>query len=72
MASRIYCVKSKDTSQCYLVRADNKSQAMRAVAEKTYTSEVAEQDTLVELVGNGMSVLDARQPQQELAGPGGA
>ncbi len=71
MTSRIYVVQSRETPQSWLVRADNKSQAMRVIAEREYGCEVADQDTLVKLSVAGVPVLDARQPQRELVGPGG-
>lgn len=66
--SRIYLIKpySAKLDPAYLVRADNKSQAIRRVAENVLSCEVAEQESLVMLVASGTKVTDARAAQEEI------
>lgn len=55
--SRIYVVKHNNAQR--LVRAGNPAQAIRHVAKKEISAEVASQDQLVELAGKGVTVEDA-------------
>lgn len=48
-----------------LVRAQNASQAVRHVAEGMITAEVASQESLVRLIGQGMKVEDAGEEVAE-------
>lgn len=52
--TRIYRVTAHGKDR--LVRAPNKAQAIRHVAEDTITAEVASQDRLVQLVAAGVKV----------------
>lgn len=56
--SRIYVVTS-DKAKAQLVRANTVSQALRHVTEKMFSAEVADQDTLVQLISDGVTVDDA-------------
>lgn len=65
-AKRIYHVSHGD--QHHLVKAANKSQAIRHVAESTIKADVATQDQLVEMISAGMEVVEAgadKDPQNE-------
>jgi hypothetical protein len=68
--TRIYVIHSRpaklSAQSAYLVRATNRSQAIRHVAEQTLTCEVASQDTLVELIGEGVKVDNAKATQEEI------
>lgn len=71
--SRIYLITTRDLANdaADLVRADSRSQAIRAIAERDLCCEVADQETLIVLTARGVKVVDARTPQQELAEEGG-
>lgn len=61
MSSRIYIVADRaQPLSARLVRATNRAQALRHVAEDELVVEVASQDRLVELVSTGSVVEDAR------------
>lgn len=53
-ATRIYAVST--TTGTRLVEAPNKSQAINHVARDTITAKVAEQRTIVALIGDGVKV----------------
>ncbi len=58
--SRIYqCDVTVQPTSVRLVRATNASQAIRHVAEGMITAEVASQEALVRLIGQGTKVEDA-------------
>jgi hypothetical protein len=61
-ASRIYVVNDSrhDPLRNRLVRAANRAQALRHVAQDSFNVEVATQNTLVFLVGQGVPVEDCR------------
>jgi hypothetical protein len=60
MSKRIYIVRPlRDGPKARLVRAANNAQALRHVALDTLTAEVASQDDLVRLVGQGAKVEEA-------------
>jgi hypothetical protein len=63
--SRIYLV-TDSAEKPHLVRADNRSQAIRRIAEITMMCHVADQDTLVNLVAAGERVINAGEAQQAL------
>ena len=73
--SRIYAVhKKEDGAEVSLVKADTKAGALRHVAEKTLTADVASQDELVKLVSAGVKVEDAKAdpaPETETEAPKG-
>lgn len=61
MSERIYLVRYLGTPSpqpLRLVRAPNRAQALRHVADDILTADVASQNDLVELVGRGMKVED--------------
>lgn len=60
--TRIYHVEDDDAHH-YLVRATSQAQALRHVAGKTFTVEVATQDQIVNLVQAGQPVEDASSNQ---------
>lgn len=55
--SRIYVVNNGPDA--HLVRANNRSQAIRHVAEKTMKVEVASQESLVTMITAGAKIQDA-------------
>lgn len=55
---RIYVVRSSDPEDVTLVRAPSQAQAIRHVV-RDYTAEVADQATLVALLGSGAIVEQA-------------
>lgn len=61
MNKRIYEVSSVKLSAdpAYLVRASNASQAIRFIAQREWNVEVATQDRLVKLLGDGVKVQEA-------------
>ena len=62
MKTRIYVV-SNGTTQ--LVRAANRSQALRHVVQDKYTCRVATQEDLVSLMASDVQVEDAGAPEAE-------
>jgi hypothetical protein len=60
-ASRIYAVHDAGLNKCHLVRATNPAAAVRHVARKQYTAEVATQDRLVSALTSGEVVQDANE-----------
>jgi serine protease inhibitor len=58
MSTRIYAVQSAD-EEFRLVRATTKQAALRFVAERRYSIDVANQDTLVGAMEAGVKVEDA-------------
>ena len=64
MATRIYSIKDKDGTTLGLVRAGTKNGALRHVAEKHFSVEVAGQEELVWAVSNGAQIEDAgKEPE---------
>lgn len=59
--SRIYVVEENGEAIA-LVRARNRSEAIRHSVANRFGAEVADQDDLVRLVGDGMAVEDAAVP----------
>lgn len=57
--TRIYIVAPKTGGAKRLVRAHHPSRALHHVAEAAFTVEVASQDDLVELIGEGVVVENA-------------
>ena len=64
---RIYLVKGP--SDIHLVRAPSRITAGNFIASRVYTVELAEQDTIVDLMRKGHDVLDAKVAQGELLEP---
>ena len=62
MSHRIYIVVETETKATRLVRASNKSQAIRFVAENTLCAAVASQEDLVKLLSKGSEVESAIGP----------
>lgn len=58
MSSRIYAIAENGELK-HLVRAPNPAQAIRHVTANRYSAEVADQETLLRLLGDGVSVTDA-------------
>lgn len=67
MSKRIYLVAGK-----HLVRAHSPAGARNHVASKTMTSELAKQETLVEMLSDGAKVEDAGAEQAEAFESGSA
>jgi len=68
MSTRIYAVydeRTLATDGQRLVRAGTRAQALRHVAQGTFTVVVASQDELVELLGQGIKVEDAGEEVRE-------
>ena len=65
-ADRVYLVEHDQSKGVRLVRATNKAQALRFVAEPQFLVEVASQDSLIDHVKAGVEVEDATK--QTLAG----
>ncbi len=66
--TRIYAVHDAGLDTCHLVRAANPAAAVRFVARRQYTPEVASQERLVESLQAGATVLDASgEPEHEAA-----
>jgi len=62
MGSRIYVVSTKEApDEKYLIRANSQSQAVGFVLDRRYTTRVAKQDDLVDLMGLGVKVEDATE-----------
>lgn len=57
MSKRIYLVTIGDEQ--HLIKASNKSQAVRHVADHTIKAEVATQDQLVTMITSGTVVVEA-------------
>jgi hypothetical protein len=57
--TRIYAVHDAGLNTCHLVRATNPAAAVRFIARKQYTPEVATQERLVSALSSGQQVLDA-------------
>jgi hypothetical protein len=57
--SRIYRVISTSTGDDFLVRANSQAHAIRHVVADQYRAMVAGQETIVEHLTNGGSVMDA-------------
>lgn len=63
--TRIYRVLHTRTGDDYLVRAHSQAQAIRHVVADQYRAQVAGQETIVEHLTAGGSVMDAtREPEQ--------
>lgn len=58
---RIYVVENLIHPQKQLVKAHTQSEAIKIVVSGTYRAQVADQETLVELVGKGVTVTEATQ-----------
>lgn len=66
--TRIYAVHDTGLNACHLVRAATPAAAVRFVARKQYTAEVATQERLVASMQAGVAVLDASaEPEGEVA-----
>ncbi len=63
MASRIYAVKDTQAKTVELVRAANPAAAVRHVVGRRYYVEVANQQTIVDLMMAGKKVLDGTTAQ---------
>lgn len=63
-ATRIYHAINSLTQQVELVRASSATQAIRHVAEKGWSVEVANAEDLVELVSCGAKVQDATKADE--------
>lgn len=63
MSKRIYYVT--DSESRYLVRVHSPASAIRKAAEGQFKAEPASQETLVELLGNGIKILDAGVEQED-------
>lgn len=61
----IYLITQHDNDRQRLVRAANKSAAIRHVAADMLGAQLAAQDTLAELLQNGLRVEDAGQPSTD-------
>lgn len=60
MSKRTYKVtNSGDTESVHLVKASTQAQAIGFVVRNTFKAEVASQDDLIALLGNGVKVEDA-------------
>lgn len=57
--TRIYAVHDAGLNTTHLVRATNPATAIRHVAARQYTAEVATQDRIVDTISAGGKVLDA-------------
>ena len=55
--TRIYTVTDGTVER--LIRAGNKSQAVRCFAANSITAKVASQDDIIEAVGSGSKIVDA-------------
>lgn len=64
MSKRIYYVHNKRGDDV-LVRAHSQAQAIHKAAEAQYSAEVASQETLVALLGQGATVLEAGVHQSD-------
>jgi len=70
MSTRIYVVHDTraNPQQQRLVRATNRSQALRFVAQDAFAVDVAGQNALVHLLSNGVAIEDATaEPEMEAA-----
>lgn len=63
--TRIYVVVNSITDKEELVRATSATQAVRHVAEKGWSAEVATPEVLVQMVSNGAKVQDASKAGDE-------
>lgn len=54
--TRIYVVERQDGSDTHLVRASSRHAALRHVVDGSYRTQLAEQDSLVHLLGLGVKV----------------
>jgi len=63
-ATRIYLVGTPD-NKVRLVKASIRQQALTHVANHLFTVRVASQDDLVEALGNGVSVENYKDPEQQ-------
>lgn len=59
-ASRIYVVLDTSANKQYLVRASTPSGAIRAITSPQFSAGLADQDTLIKLVGEGAKVIEAK------------
>lgn len=59
MATRIYLVEDTNIGAKTLVRANTQAQAVRHVTKERFEVTVADQETIVFMVGNGSRVEDA-------------
>lgn len=68
MSKRIYLVKVKQgaVTKSHLIRAHSHEHAIRKASEGNFTSELASQDTLVKMLGEGHKVIDAGVQQEDL------
>ena len=62
MKERIYAVHAGKTSR--LVRARSRAQALTHVAQSMFIITVADQEELVTLLGDGVKVENAKNPDQ--------
>lgn len=65
---RIYHVRVKNgaVTQHQLIRAHSHDQAIRKASEGKFTSELASQDTLVKMLGEGHKIIEAGTEQQDI------
>lgn len=63
--TRIYRVFSVATGDDWLVRAGTQAQAIRHVVADQYRAQVAGQETIVDLLSRGGTVLDATVEREE-------
>jgi hypothetical protein len=61
-STRIYIV-TRDNGNHRLVRASTKAQAIGHAVRDDYNAEVAPQEALVGLLGSGIKVEDAKEPE---------
>lgn len=57
--SRVYSTRHKPSDSMRLVRANNKAQALRFVAEAEFSVVLADQEILINALGAGAKVEDA-------------
>lgn len=62
--TRIYAVHDSGLDKTHLVRATNPASAVRCVARKQYTAEVATQERLVSALSAGVAVVDAAEGEE--------
>jgi len=62
--TRYYVIQNKNTGDSCLLEAKNKTQALRHMAEKTFSADIATPHELVEMMASGMTVEKAGDPDQ--------
>jgi hypothetical protein len=63
MPDRIYVVENRETGAQALVRATTRTGAVGIIASRQFSARVPKQDELVQLVRQGMPVLEAGEAQ---------